>query len=151
MTRALVLAALIAVAAARPAEAAARGCADHWAVELDKESFAQNGTGRTFTPARLAAFRAKVALAVKGAVTEACRRGKVRPALAAQVRRIDVVSASGVTEAMLYQVGRDRRTLTFALAFAESDLQVPPRREILDGLACWTNPRSQSCAELDQD
>jgi len=150
VTRAFLLAALIAAgASAHPAEAAARGCADHWTVELDGDSFANNGAGTTFAPAQLQAFRIKLEQVLKQGIAAACKQGKVKPPLAARVRRVTVVSASGHTEPYFDPLRADLLGLYWV--FAEADLAVPSRDELLDGLACWTRPKSGACALLQQD
>ena len=137
-------------ASAIPAGAAPpAACAAHWKVVLDDESFANNGASQTFSKARLAAFRANIEAAVKSAIADGCRSGKVKPALAKDVRRVTVTSASGAPAAVLFPLGRS--TLDFEYPFAEDDLAVPSRNDILDGIACWTRPNSRRCAELQQD
>ena len=136
----LALAALIAAA-----EPAPRGCADHRSVELDRDSFASNGAGRTFTGEQLSAFRPKIAAALKTAVGAACRKGSVRTTLAREVRTIRVFSASGATEPHLYAAGKQQLNLEWV--FAEENLAIPSRAEIVGGLTCWANPRASACLE----
>ena len=60
------LAALV-ISIGAPVDAMSTGCADHWKVDLDAESFAHNGAGRTFEPAQLATFRRKIEADIKSA------------------------------------------------------------------------------------
>jgi hypothetical protein len=129
-------------AAAAPASG---GCADHWAVELDGESFANNGAGKTFTAAELDAFQEKVQGALRSAVSRACREGNIRSAAAGEIRQVVVISASGATEPQAYAEGK--RRLNFEWVFAEENLAIPARREIIDGLTCWADPRAGACLE----
>jgi hypothetical protein len=138
----MILALAVLIAGAEPAP---RGCADHWSVELDRDSFASNGAGRTFTGEQLSAFRAKVQSALKSAVGDACRKGSVGPTLAREVRTIRVFSASGATEPHLYAAGKQRLNLEWM--FAEENLAVPSRAEIVGGLTCWVDPRASACLE----
>ena len=133
-----------------PAAAAVpAGCAAHWKVVLNDESFANNGAGRSFSKARLAAFRAKIEMALKGTIAEGCRKGKIRPQLAARARRVTVTSASGHTEPFIYDAGKGELELYWV--FAEDNLGIPSRKDILDGIACWTSPKSRACALLQED
>jgi hypothetical protein len=136
-------AALLAAAVDAAPRSPQRGCADHWLVELDGESFANNGAGKTFTGAELAAFRAKLQAVLRSAVGQACREGKVRVASAAGIRKVFVLSASGATEPDVYAAGKS--TLNLEWVFAEENLAVPSRAEIVDGLSCWTNPKGRYC------
>ena len=131
------------------ARAAEAGCASHWKITLDRESFATNGAGRTFTTAQLAAFRTKVDAVLKGTIGEVCKRGKVPARLAKDVQTVTVTSASGATEPILFPVGRHGLDLQWV--FAESDLDVPRRKDIVHGLACWISPKGRQCEELQQD
>jgi hypothetical protein len=152
MTKAFLIGTALAAAAAAPAVPAATapaGCAAHWKVMLNAESFANNGANRTFSKAELDVFRSKIEAAVKGAIADGCRSGKVKPALARQVRTVTVTSASGAPQAVLFP---DRpRNLDFEFPFAEDNLGVPSRKDILDGIACWTSPSSRRCGELQED
>lgn len=134
--------------AAAPAAAPA-DCASHWKVVLNDESFANNGAGRTFSRAELAAFRAKIEAALKGAVAEGCKSGQVKAALAKAIQKVTVTSASGAPQAVLFPF--EARTLDFEFPFAEDNLSVPSRKDILDGIACWTSPKSRACALLQED
>jgi hypothetical protein len=138
----------MAIAAGAPANAAP-GCADHWGVALDRDSFAHNGASRTFPAATLAAFRTRIEALVKGAIADGCKSGRVKPALAKGVSKVTVFSASGATEPHLYPTGR--RTLALEYVFAEENLRPPSRKEILDGAVCWTAPKSRQCAESEGD
>jgi hypothetical protein len=136
--------------AAWPAAAAVEaGCAAHWKVVLNDESFANNGASRTFSSAELAGFRAKIEAAVKGAIAEGCKNGKVKAALAKRVRKVTVTSASGAPQPVLFPFAAG--TLDFEFPFAEDNLSVPSRKDILDGIACWTSPKSRACALLQED
>ena len=130
-----------ALAAATPTKA---GCADHWAVTLDRDSFANNGAGRSFSAARLAAFRSKLEGRIKSAVGAACKAGKVKPALAKSVRRVKVFSASGASEPHFYR--HPGGGLAFEWVFAEENLALPPAKDIVDGTACWTDRNGAACA-----
>lgn len=152
MTKALLIGAAalgLAGLTATGASAAPAGCAAHWKVMLNDESFANNGAGLTFSKAQLAAFRAKIDAAVKGAIADGCKTGKVKLALAKQVQKVTVTSASGAGAPVLFPL--DRRTLDFEFPFAEDKLGVPSRKDILDGIACWTSPKSRRCADLQED
>ena len=140
MIPALMLAALLATSAPAPS-----ACADHWQVELDRESFAHNGAGRTFTPAQLAAFRTKVQAALRVAAADACRGKKVAPSRAASVRRVRVFSASGASEPHFYSAAKE--TLNFEWVFAEESLALPARATMVGGLVCWANPSEPMCAD----
>jgi hypothetical protein len=137
--------AAIAAIAAVPAAAAPKGCADHWAVELDRDSFAHNGAGRTFPAALLAAFRAKVEAQLRIAAGDACGSRKLTVARASAVRRVQVHSASGASEPHFYSDGKAK--LHFEWVFAEEDLAVPPRADMVGGLICWANPSEPACAD----
>ena len=130
-----------ALAAATPAKS---GCAGHWAVELDRDSFANNGAGRTFSAARLAAFRTQLEVRIKSAIGGACKAGKVRPALAKSIRRVKVFSASGASEPHLYR--HPGGGLALEWVFAEENLALPPAKDIVAGTACWTDPNGAACA-----
>ena len=121
------------------------GCADHWQVELDRESFANNGAGKTFSAAQLTAFRAKVTGALRTAGADACRGKKVPSSQAAGVRRVRVFSASGASEPTFYSPAKG--TLNFEWVFAEEGLAVPPRATLVGGLICWANPSEKMCAD----
>jgi hypothetical protein len=137
-------------AGAWPAAAAApAGCAAHWKVVLNDESFANNGAGRTFSSAELAEFRSKIEAALKGAVAEGCKSRKVKAALARGIQKVTVTSASGAPQAVLFPF--EARTLDFEFPFAEDNLSIPSRKDILDGIACWTSPNSRACALLQED
>jgi hypothetical protein len=127
------------------AKVANAGCADHWQVELDGESFAHNGTGKTFSAAQLAAFRTKVKAALKTAAADACRGKKVATAGAASIRHVHVLSASGASEPHFYSTAKG--TLNFEWVFAEEGLAVPSRATMVGGLICWANPSEKMCAE----
>lgn len=127
------------------ADAAPHGCADHWTVELDRESFANNGAGRTFTPVDLASFRRKMEAALRTAAADACTGGKVSPLHAAGIRRVRISSASGASEPHFYS--RAKGTLNFEWAFAEERLAIPARATMVGGLACWANPKENLCAD----
>jgi hypothetical protein len=119
------------------------GCADHWEVALDAESFAGNGSGKTFTAARLEAFRARIEAELKSAIGDACAHGTVKPAAAMAVRRAEVSSASGASDPFLYQA--EDGTLRLEWVFAEEDLAMPSARNIVAGAACWTDPNGKAC------
>jgi hypothetical protein len=141
MTGTLLFAALLAGA---PASAAPRGCANHWAVELDRDSFAHNGAGRTFTAAQLAAFRTRVQAQLRTAAADACAGKRVPIPRAASIRRVRVFSASGASEPHFYSSGKS--ALNFEWVFAEEGLAVPPRSTMVGGLICWANPAEPLCA-----
>ena len=121
------------------------GCADHWKVNLEGESFAHNGAGRTFSTAELATFRRKIEAGLKAAIGAGCRQGKVKASAAKKIKRVEVSSASGASEPTFYL--RSPGKLALEWVFAEENLAVPPERDLLDGAACWTNPRSSRCME----
>jgi hypothetical protein len=152
MTRTLMIGAVILAlgTGAWPAGAAVpAGCAAHWKVVLNDESFANNGASRTFSGAELATFRAKIEAAVKGAIDFGCKSGKVKPALAKRIQKVTVTSASGAPQPVLFPL--EARTLDFEFPFAEDNLGIPSRKDILDGIACWTSPKSRACALLQED
>ena len=124
--------------------AANEGCADHWKVELNADSFANNGAGRTFSAADLEAFRAKAEGQLKSAIGGACRTGAVKAATARAVRNVKVSSASGASDPFLYVVASG--TLNFEWIFAEEDLAVPTAKDIVAGAACWTDPNGPACS-----
>lgn len=119
------------------------GCADHWSVALNAESFGRNGAGRTFSAAELEAFRAKIEARLRSAIGDACARGSVRPAAARAVRQVEVSSASGASDPFLYQAPDG--TLRLEWVFAEEDLAMPSPTDILAGAACWTDPNGKAC------
>jgi hypothetical protein len=126
------------------AAAGAQGsCADHWSVALNAESFAANGSGKTFSAAELEAFRAKVEAQLRSAIDNACAHGTVKPAAAKAVRNVEVSSASGASDPFLYEAPDG--TLRLEWVFAEEDLAVPSPTEILAGAACWTDPDGKAC------
>ncbi|HET6942595.1 MAG TPA: hypothetical protein VFH89_10570 [Sphingomicrobium sp.] len=119
------------------------GCADHWAVALNRESFASNGAGKTFSAVELEAFRAKIEAQLRSAIGDACEHSAVKPAAVKAVRRVEVSSASGASDPFLYQAVDG--TLRFEWVFAEEDLAVPPAKDIVAGMACWTDPNGKAC------
>lgn len=125
------------------AASAQGGCADHWSVELNRGSFANNGSGKTFDSARLEAFRAKVEADLKSAIDDACQRGAIKSATAKSIRRVEVSTASGASDPFLYSGSEG--SLTFEWIFAEEDLAVPAAKEIVAGAACWTDPNGKAC------
>lgn len=127
------------------ASAAQEGCADHWKVELNAESFANNGAGRTFRSAELNTLRAKLQDQLKIAAADACRSGSLRPAKAKAVDRIEVLSASGASEPHFYAGGT--RTLKLEWVFAEEGLAIPPRATLVGALTCWSDPDNPACAD----
>lgn len=125
------------------APGAQRGCADHWSVALNAESFAANGAGKTFSAAELEAFRAKIEARLRSAIGDACARGTVKPAAARAVRHVEVSSASGASDPFLYQAPDG--TLRLEWVFAEEDLAVPLPTDIVAGSVCWTDPNGKAC------
>ncbi len=140
-----ILLAIAAVAGALPAKSAPRGCADHWAVELDGESFANNGSGKTFTPAELADFRTRIQAALRTAAADACNGKKLPPSRAAAVRRVRVFSASGATEPHFYPA--ERGTLSLEWVFAEEALAVPAQEDMVAAVVCWADPTEKACSD----
>ena len=134
-----------ALAGAMPAEAAERGCGDHWAVELDGESFATNGAGKTFAPAQLADFRARIQAALRTAAADSCNGKKVPPQRAAAVRRVRVFSASGAIAPHFYPA--EKGALSLEWIFAEEGLAVPARADMVGALVCWADPREKACSD----
>lgn len=124
---------------------AGTGCADHWVVSLDDESFANNGAGKSFAAEELTAFNAGIAAAIKRAVGEACDDGSIEPGAVELVRDVVVHSASGATEPHIYAAGD--RALHLEWIFAEEDLAIPPDVEIVAAATCWTKPDEATCAE----
>jgi hypothetical protein len=119
-------------------------CADHWKIELNAESFTNNGAGRTFSAAELEAFRGKVQAQLKAAIGEACRTDVVKPGSANAVQRVIVSGASGASDPFLYAAAKG--TLNFEWTFAEENLAVPPAKDIVAGAACWIDPNGPACA-----
>ena len=119
------------------------GCAGHWVVALNSESFASNGSGKAFSATQLEAFRLRIEAELKSAIGGACERGIVAPAAAKAVRRAEVSSASGASDPFLYQA-RDG-TLRLEWVFAEEDLAMPSATDIVAGAACWTDPSGKAC------
>ncbi|HLO20940.1 MAG TPA: hypothetical protein VK192_10670 [Sphingomicrobium sp.] len=137
--------AALAVSIGAPVEAKSTGCADHWKVDLNGESFAHNGAGRAFSDTELATFRRKIEAELKSAIGTGCRQGRVKVSEAKKIKRVEVSSASGASEPTIYL--RSPGNLAFEWVFAEEHLEVPSAKDILDGAACWTNPRSSACLE----
>ena len=121
------------------------GCADGWAVTLDRSSFGNNGAGRSFADRRLEAFRGALETTVRKAVGSACADKAIDPAKAAAVRRLTVQSASGAADPT-FSGGADA-AISLQWTFAENDLTIPSEMELRDGLVCWTDPESDLCAE----
>lgn len=119
------------------------GCADHWSVALNAESFAGNGAGKAFSAAELEGFRAKIEARLRSAIGDACARGAVKPAAARAVRQVEVSSASGASDPFLYQAPDG--TLRLEWVFAEEDLAVPSPTDIVAGAVCWTDPNGKAC------
>jgi len=136
---------MIAIFVAALAAGAPGGCADHWAVEVNEASFANNGAGRTFTATELQAFRAKVQDQLKAAVGEACRTGTIKAETAKAIKRVTVSTASGASDPFLYRAAEG--VLQFEWIFAEENLAVPPAREIVAGADCWIEPNGAACAD----
>ncbi len=147
MIRFLALTALVVALAISGGQAKARegGCADHWQIELDPESFANNGAGKRFAPVDLAAFRARIRAALKSAAADACDGRKLAPIRAAAVRRVRVFSASGASEPHFYSAKKG--VLNFEWVFAEESLAVPARATMVGGLLCWSNPADKMCSD----
>jgi len=122
---------------------AQHGCADGWSVEINPGSFANNGSGKTFSATQLEAFREKVDAGLRLAINEACGRGVINPATARKIREVEVSTASGASDPFLYS-GSDG-TLTFEWIFAEEDLAVPSEKDIVAGAACWADPNGKAC------
>ena len=119
------------------------GCADHWSVALNAESFAGNGAGKAFSADELEAFRSTIEAQLRSAIDDACAQGAVRPADARAVRRVEVSSASGASDPFFYQAPDG--TLRLEWVFAEEDLAIPPARELVAGATCWTDPDGKAC------
>jgi hypothetical protein len=136
--------AAILLASLAPASAAQVGCADHWKVELNAQSFANNGAQRTFSAVQLEAFRAKVQDQLKSVIGEACRMDSVKAATAKAIQRVTVSSASGASDPFLYKTADG--TLQFEWIFAEEDLGLPRALDIVAGAACWIDPTGPACA-----
>ena len=120
------------------------GCADHWQVRINAESFASNGAGRTFNAGELASFRKRLEAELRSAMNNACAIGEVPAATAKTVRTVEAFSASGATEPRLYARGGDR--LAIEWVFAEQGLAIPPGADIVAGTACWIDPEGEACA-----
>ena len=137
-------------AAEAPAPAAvvtpAAGCADGWAIEIDRETFANNGADKKFPEARLAAFRQELEKGVRGAVGAACREGALDPAKAKAVTRLLVRSASGADDPVFFEMEQPK-SIELEWVFAENDLTIPSEMELRGGLVCWSDPESELCAE----
>ena len=133
-----------AIAEASPPPVA--GCADGWAVALDRSSFGNNGAGRSFADRRLEAFRAALETTVRGAVSSACADNTLNPAKAAAVKQLTVQSASGAADPTFFGNG-DAASVSLQWTFAENDLTIPSEMELREGLVCWTDPASDLCAE----
>ena len=127
------------------AGAATGGCADHWKLDLNAESFANNGAGRTFDSAELKNLQAKLETQLKVAAADACKSGSLKVAKARAVDRVEVLSASGASEPHFY-VGSGR-TLQLEWVFAEENLAIPPRATLVGALTCWSQPDNPACAD----
>jgi hypothetical protein len=134
------------IVAATAAPGYARGCADHWQVELDRDSFAHNGADRTFKPAELAAFRTRIQSALRTAAADACKGKELPPSDATAIRRVRIHSASGASEPTFYSPFTG--TLNFEWVFAEEGLAIPARADMVGGLICWAKPDEKMCADL---
>jgi hypothetical protein len=119
------------------------GCADHWAIGLNAESFASNGAGKTFSAAELEVFRSKIEAQLRSAIGNACEHSAVKPTAAKAIRRVEVSSASGASDPFLYQATDG--TLRLEWVFAEEGLAVPSAKDIVAGTACWTDPNGKAC------
>jgi hypothetical protein len=151
MTKALlIVAATLGLAGLQPsgASAAPAGCAAHWKVELDKDGFDAIDHRTLMTPAKRAAFRARIEASLKQAIGEACRKGQVKPARAARVRRVIMIDTNGESEAYFYP--RSAETLEFYW-WSVPGLPVPDRKRVIGGLSCWNDPRSRACAALQEE
>ena len=126
------------------AAASQSGCADHWQVRLNAESFTNNGAGRTFSDAKLAAFRTKLEGQLQSAIGAACVNGQVASAAAKAVETVEAISASGATEPRLYTQGDDKLALEWV--FAEEGLAIPSAKDVVAGAACWIDPAGAACA-----
>ena len=127
------------------AGAASGGCADHWKVDLNAESFANNGAGRTFRGAELKSLRATLDAQLKVAAADACKSGSLKVAKVRGVDRVEVSSASGASEPHVYPGGA--RTLKLEWVFAEENLAIPPRATLVGALMCWSQPENPACAD----
>jgi hypothetical protein len=137
--------AALAVSVGTPVEAMSAGCADHWKVDIEGESFAHNGAGRTFSAAQLANFRGKIEAMLKSAIGAGCRYQNLWGRAQNKNTRAHVPRARGAPPPTLYL--RSPGKLVLEWVFAEENLAVPPAKDILDGAACWTNPKSPACLE----
>lgn len=135
-------------AAIKVVTTAAVGCADQSAVAIDRESFANNGAGKHFTDVRLGLFRDQIEQSVRGAVNSACTAGEIEPADATRIKRVTASSASGAA-GPTFSAGDDPSSLNFEWTFAEGDLTIPSEMEMRGGLACWSAPKSDECADLE--
>ena len=123
---------------------AVQGCAGHWTVNVNRESFVNNGAGREFSAAQLDEFRGRVQEALKSAIGDACRTGAVKAATAKAIQRVTVSSASGASDPFLYRSASG--ALQFEWIFAEENLAVPTAKDIVAGAACWIDPNGPACA-----
>jgi hypothetical protein len=121
------------------------GCADHWQIDLDRDSFANNGAGKTFTPVDLAAFRVRIQAALRSAGANLCNGKRVTSLQAAAVRRVRVLSASGASEPHVYSAAKG--TLNLEWVFAEEGLALPARTSLGGALICWANPADKMCSD----
>jgi hypothetical protein len=136
----MIISSLLASMAAAGAQG---GCADHWSVALNAESFAGNGAGKTFSTAELETFRTKIEAQLRSAIGDACAHGAIRPEAAGAVRKVLVSSASGASDPFLYQAPDG--TLRLEWIFAEEGLAVPSATDLVAGAVCWTDPNGKAC------
>jgi hypothetical protein len=137
---------LAALAGAPDGSDKALGCADHWVVLLDEESFENNGAGKTFSSQDLHAFWAQIAATLRRAIGDACDSGSIDASAVEIARDVVVHSASGATEPHIYAAGD--RALHFEWIFAEQDLAIPPDPDIVAAATCWIDPEATQCTEM---
>ena len=131
-----------------PDVVAARGCADHWQVTIDKESFAVDRQGRKVSGDRLAAFIQSVVPAVRRAVNEACAAGEVDPAGAAAIRTLVVLNDGDRDTPKFYADDAEGSTRTSLNdAFVSRDFAIPSEMELRQGMQCLTTMATQACEE----
>jgi hypothetical protein len=133
---------------AMPEVVAAKGCADHWVVTIQKESFRFDREGMPVSSDRLAAFTKSVVPAVRGAVNEACAAGEVDLAGAAAIRTLIISNDSDRDTPKFYVDDPEgsARTSLFD-AFASRDFAIPSEMELRQGMQCLTTIATQACQE----
>jgi hypothetical protein len=125
------------------------GCSAHMSVELDEESLLEAPVDKPLAKASLEPFRQAAGARFKEAADELCRQGKLAPRYLTMFKMLIVQNGSGATETAIYEDPHEfsGEDLIFQWVFAESNLEVPEKEDVQQGLMCWADPEQEVCLE----